>query len=133
MRVSTPALYSMKKLAFVFLIGVITGAISWGSAGLVSDRFEPFDSEVGFYSSQFILSTVAFYIGYKRGVIALFAYFVAAHVGMNLFAFIFGGSEQRAWALLAMVTTILLLVFPLIFGLAGKTVDVIQKKYDKAI
>ncbi len=126
------ALYLMKKLAFVILVGVFSGALSWASAGVVSDRFEPFDSEIGFYFSQAILSIFAIYAGYKLGVIALLIYLVAAHAGLNLYAFIFGGAEHRAWALLAVVTTIFLLVFPLIFGLIGKSVYVMQKKYNKS-
>lgn len=118
----------MKKLVFVVLVGVFAGALSWASAGVVSDRFEPFDSEIGFYFSQLILSIFAIYAGYKLGVIALLIYLIGAHVGLNLYAFIFGGAEQRAWALLLVFTAILLLIFPLILGLTGKLIYVLQKR-----
>ena len=121
----------MKKLVFVVLVGVFAGALSWASAGVVSDRFEPFDSEIGFYFSQFILSIFAIYAGYKLGVIALLIYLIGAHVGLNLYAFIFGDAEQRAWALLLVFTAILLLIFPLILGLTGKLIYVLQKRSDK--
>ena len=123
---------SRKKLVFVILVGVFSGALSWASAGVVSDRFEPFDSETGFYFSQSILSIFAIYAGYKLGIGALLIYLIGAHVGLNLYAFIVGGAEQRAWALLLVFTTIFLLIFPLIFGLTGKLIYVIQKKSNKS-
>ncbi|MCH7743828.1 MAG: hypothetical protein IIB71_14330 [Proteobacteria bacterium] len=120
----------MKKLAPVVLAGLFFGVLSWASAGMVSDRFEPFDSETGFYLSQFILSAFAVYAGYRLGVVALLSYLVAAHVGMNIYAYLFGDAEHRAWVLLGLVTTILLLVIPLIFGLIGKSAYIIRKKYN---
>ncbi len=122
---------SRKKLVFVILVGVFSGALSWASAGVVSDRFEPFDSATGFFVSQFILSIFAIYAGYKLGVVALLIYLIGAHVGLNLYAFIFGGAEQRAWALLLVFTAILLLIFPLILGLTGKLIHMLQKRSNK--
>ena len=115
----------------IILAGVFAGALSWASAGVVSDRFEPFDSGTGFFVGQLILSIFAIYAGYKLGVIALLIYLIGAHVGLNLYAFIFGGDEQRAWALLLVFTAITLLIFPLILGLTGKLIYVLQKRSDK--
>ena len=115
----------------IILAGVFAGALSWASAGVVSDRFEPFDSGTGFFVGQLILSIFAIYAGYKLGVIALLIYLIGAHVGLNLYAFIFGGDEQRAWALLLVFTAITLLIFPLILGLTGKLIYVLQKRSNK--
>lgn len=41
-------LYFMNNLISLILLGIVVGAVSWGSAGIVSDRFEPFDSDIGF-------------------------------------------------------------------------------------
>lgn len=120
----------MKKMTLAVLAGLFFGALSWASAGMVSDRFEPFDTEIGFYFSQAILSIFAIYTGYRSGVVALLIYLVAAHVGLNVYAFVLGNAEHRAWALLGLFTTIPLLFIPLVSGLVGKIIFVIQKKYD---
>jgi len=122
----------MKNLLALILLGIVVGAASWGSAGIVSDRFEPFDSDDGFYFSQFILCSAAIVIGYKYGVIALLEYLIAAYIGMNLYSYVMGGPEQRAWVLLGMVTTTVLLVFPLLFGLVGKTIKAMKMKYNNS-
>lgn len=122
----------MKKLARLLLVGAIAGAVSWGGAELVSGRFEPFDSDAGYYFSQVVLSLGAIYAGYTQGVVGLFGFLLAAHVGMNSYSYIAGGSEQRSWALLGMLTTTLLLVYPLILGLAGTAVRLMAGKRGKA-
>ena len=122
-----------KKMSFVVFVGFFTGALSWASAGIVSNNFEPFDSGIGFFFSQSILSVVAVAVavGYKSGIKMLLIYLAVAYVGMNVYAFTFGGDEYRAWVLLAAVTTIFLLVIPLIFGLLGRSINLIQNKYGK--
>ena len=110
----------MKKQLSIFAIGIIAGAASWAVVGLVSDRFEPFDSTAGFYTGQFILSVIAFWTGYKKQITYLLIYLIAVHIGMNTYAYIFGGLEHRAWARLGLITTLMLLIYPLIFGVIGK-------------
>lgn len=48
---------------------------------------------------MYLLSIFAIYSGYKFGVIALLVYLAAAHADLNLYAFILGDAEQRAWTL----------------------------------
>ena len=55
-------LYFMKRTYLSIISGFALGAASWAVVPLVSDRFEPFDSELGFYIGQSILSLVALYI-----------------------------------------------------------------------
>ncbi len=123
----------MNNLIIACFVGVVAVAMSWGVVGLVSDRYEPFDSGIGFLIGQFILSAIAFRVGYKKKPGDLIVYLVAAYVGMNSYSYIFGGSEQRAWVLLGMITTIALIVFPLIFGVIGRIVRNVQQKYNKAL
>ncbi|MES9907005.1 MAG: hypothetical protein ABW150_00675 [Candidatus Thiodiazotropha sp.] len=117
----------MKNMIFVITVGIIAGTTSWAVVGLVSDRYEPFDSDTGFYIGQFILSTIALWVGYNKKLIDLVVYLVAAYFGMNAYSYIFGGSEQKAWVMLGMITTISLIVFPSIFGIIGKLVGYMQR------
>ena len=122
----------MKNKIIIFTIGIIAGAASWGVVSLVSDRYEPFDSGLGFFVGQFMLSIIAFWIGYKKRFKDLAVYLTGAYVGMNAYAYIFGGSEQRAWASLGMVTTISLIIIPLVFGVIGISVNSLRQKYNRA-
>ena len=92
-------------------IGLLVGAFSWGIVSIVSDKFEPFDSEVGFYTGQFILSVISLYFGYKNGFKTVLLYLVGAYIGMNSYAYIFGGGEAQAWYLLGLITTLVLLAY----------------------
>ena len=116
----------MKKL--IILIGVIAGAASWGVVALISDKYEPFDSTAGFLVGQFMLSAIAWRIGYKQKFSDLAVYLLGAYVGMNTYSYIFGGGEQRAWVLLGLITTVGLLVIPFVCGLLAKLVTCIQQK-----
>ena len=110
----------MKKVETSFLGGLVLGAVSWAIVPLVSDRFEPFDSELGFYLGQSILSAASFYLGFSNGLKSVFMFTIGVYVGCNVYPFIFGSSEQRAWALLLLITSITLCVIPLAFGFFGK-------------
>jgi len=122
----------MKNLVRTISFGVLAGATSWAVVGLVSDRYEPFDSDAGFYIGQFILSIIAIWVGYKKKFIDLVVYLLSAYLGMNAYSYVFGGSEQRAWAVLGLITTISLIVIPLLFGIIGKIARFIKYKYNKA-
>ena len=121
----------MNKIAIP--IGLLLGAFSWGVVSLVSDRFEPFDSETGFYIGQIVLSVGAIYFGYKNGVKTVLIYLIGAHLGMNIYAYIFGSSETRVWFQLGLVTTLALLIYPLISGVIGKLIRYAQKTYNKSL
>lgn len=122
----------MKDLLGTASAGVIAGAASWAVVGLVSDVNEPFDSEVGFYVGQFALSVIAVLLGYRKKFRDLVVYLLSAYFGMNAYSYIFGGSEHRGWAVLGLITTINLVVYPLVFGLIGKLARAIRYKYKQA-
>ncbi len=110
----------MKKVETSFLSGLVLGAVSWAIVPLVSDRFEPFDTELGFFLGQSILSAASFYFGFSNGLKSVFKFTLGVYVSSNFYAYIFGSSEQRAWAYLLLITAITLCVIPLAFGFIGK-------------
>ena len=119
------------KIFPLLILGFFLGALSWGIVSLVSDRFEPFDSGVGWFIGQFILSAMAFGVGYQLGIRQVFIFAFSAYVGMNAYAYLFGGSEQRAWFFLGLITTLALLVIPTIFGLCGRVLKYVRSKFRK--
>ena len=121
----------MNKIAIP--TGLLLGAFSWGVVSLVSDGFEPFDSEAGFYIGQAILSVGAIYFGYKNGLKSVLFYLIGAHIGMNVYAYIFGYSDTRIWFQLGLLTTLVLLFYPLISGVIGKLIQYAQKTYNKSL
>ena len=117
----------MKKFVLALFGGLIIGALSWAVVPIVSDRFEPFDSTSGFYSCQFIMSSIAAYYGYNYRFGLLATLFIGLHTGQNLYAYVFGGSERRNWFLLGLFTTLALLVFPLVAGIVDYIIQRIRK------
>jgi hypothetical protein len=118
----------MKNKIATFLLGILAGALSWAIVSLVSNRFEPFDSDVGFYSGQLILSITALYIGYKKKFSYLIIYILGAYLGMNVYANIAGDS---GWWQLLLITSVVLVIFPLAFGVIGSIIYSIRKKLNK--
>ncbi|HEB94363.1 MAG TPA: hypothetical protein ENI94_13065 [Gammaproteobacteria bacterium] len=117
----------------LIIIGFVAGAVSWAVVSIVSDKFEPFDSSIGFISGQIILSSIAFWIGYKKRIIALFIYLLTSYLGMNVYAYVFGSSEQKAWILLGMFSALFLMFFPLLSGVIGKIINTVQYKYNNRV
>lgn len=113
------------RVLFFITIGIVVGAASWGSVSLVSDRFEPFDSDIGFWVSQAILIVAASWIGFRSGALPLLVFVLGAYVGINSFAYMFGGPEARAWATLGLFTSVGLLLLPATFGVFGKLLCVL--------
>ena len=108
----------MKKTVLL-LAGALLGTFSWLLAATVSGKFEPYDSESGFLVTQIILSCACLAVGIQRGMVDCLILVFGAYVGMNAFAFAFGGSETRAWAMLGLITSVALLIYPVLAGLIG--------------
>ena len=123
----------MKEQIIALSIGLLAGAVSWAVVAVVSGQFEPFDSGIGFALGQIVLSVIAFWIGYRKKINVLFGFLLGAWVGMNVYAYTFGSSEQKAWILLGIFSTLFLMFYPLLFGVIGKIVNIIQQKYNKKI
>ena len=58
-------------------------------------------------------------VGFKRGMVDCIILVFGAHLGMNALTFAFGGSESRAWAMLGLITTVALVIYPVLAGLIG--------------
>ena len=52
-----------------------------------------------------------------------------AYLGMNAFAFALGGSETRAWAMLGLITTVALVIYPILAGLIGAVAGAALTKF----
>jgi hypothetical protein len=118
----------LKRYSLVFVVGLLLGAVSWGSVSLVSGKFEPYDSTIGLYIGQAILMAAAFGVGFRNGVVVLLVFIVGAHLGMNAYAYVFGSPDTRAWFAMGLLISILLVIFPMLSGLLGKLVYAILKK-----
>lgn len=104
---------------FMFIAGMALGAASWGLGAMLSGRFEPFDSLTGFLLTQCVLGGAALVVGIRLGGCSLLSLVLGAYLGLNLHAYAFGGSEARAWVWLGAVTTVALIMLPLLAGIAG--------------
>ncbi|WP_265943288.1 hypothetical protein [Dechloromonas sp. A34] len=98
--------------------GIVLGALSWSLAAIASGHFEPYDSGLGLLANQLVLSVPAGLLALKRGARACLVLVLGSYLGMNLYAFTFGGGEQRAWLSLGMVASLLLIIVPLLVALA---------------
>ena len=111
-----------------FATGFALGALSWAVVPLVSDNFEPFDNGAGFLIGQVIMSAGAFYFAFSKGFKNILLYMLAIYIGQNLYAYVFGTANTRSWALLLLITSLVLCFFPLIAAVAGKVTYVISGK-----
>ena len=121
----------MKKTYISLISGLVLGAASWAIVPLVSDVFEPMDNELAFFLGQSVLSVVSFYFGYSYGLKQVFIYIFGVYVSCNVYSYVFGSSEARAWAYLGLITLFLFLcLIPLDYGILGKLVSIGKKKYN---
>jgi hypothetical protein len=108
----------------IFVIGFILGCLSWAICPLVSDRFEPFDTGIGFLIGQVIMAVFTVYIGFIANYKKLLLAVLGLYLGQNAYAYVVGGSEAKAWAVLLLFTSIFLCIIPLVFGLSAKGINV---------
>jgi hypothetical protein len=108
----------MKHLATMFA-GIALGAFGWGISHWVSGQFEPYDSGAGFLATQIVLVPAAAMAGYRWGIAASFVLVLGGYIGLNGYAYVLGGSESRAWAMLGAISTLLLVIVPAVAGLLG--------------
>ena len=123
----------MNKFYLALIYGVLFGALSWAIVPFVSGKYEPFDSEAGFYTGQLLLSVLSVYLGYKHGLKYVLIFVSGIYVSSNIYPYIFGSSESRAWAISGLITTLSLCIFPLLFGVAGKVLKISYIKYIKPL
>ena len=75
--------------------GAVLGMLSWAAALAASGQFEPYDSGRGLLANQFVLSLPAVVLAARYRPFAPLLFLLGAYVGMNLYAYAFGGSEHR--------------------------------------
>lgn len=114
------------------IAGVILGAASWGLGSVLSGTFEPFDSLTGFLTTQVMLSGGALLVALTTGGRSLTLLILGGYLGLNLYPYVFGGPETRAWALLAALTTMFLTVIPSLAGVAGLLIRRVRRKFQTA-
>ena len=108
----------MRPLVSRFVAGLALGALSWSCAALVSGTFEPYDSGVGLLVNQLLLAMPAALVTWRHRAAGAVALLAGAYLGMNAYAYGFGGSESKAWAALGAVVSLLLIVAPMVLVLA---------------
>lgn len=121
----------MKRTSTSLVVGLILGAVSWAIVPIMSGRFEPFDSEIGFYTGQIMLATAAFYLGFTHGMKQVLVYIVGVYIGSIIYAYVFGSSDARALIIFGLIVTWGLCIFPLLSGIIGKLVRIGKIKYNK--
>ncbi|HRH06543.1 MAG TPA: hypothetical protein PK702_12045 [Burkholderiaceae bacterium] len=100
-----------KAVGFI-AFGIVTGAFSWSISSLLSGTFEPYDSSTGLLLNQIILAMPVGYISWRYKPMASVLFLLGTYFGMNSYAYIFGGTEAKAWALLGAITSLFLVVAP---------------------
>lgn len=101
--------------------GAVIGALSWFIASLVSGKFEPYDSSVGLLVNQFILSASVAFLAWRYRAAVPLLFMAGAYSGLNGYAYVFGSSETRAWAVLGAAVSVLLILMPMSFALGAVT------------
>jgi hypothetical protein len=114
---------------YSFASGLVLATVSWAVVPVVSDSFEPFDSELGFYLGQSFLSVAAFLIGCFFSGKHVLIYLLGAYISNNLYPYVFGSSESRTWAALGLATTLLLCIYPALSGMLGIIVRKICSRF----
>ena len=115
----------------IFIVSLMLGAASWAVCPLVSDRIEPFDTGIGFIIGQFLMVTFTAYVGWTTNTISVIYSVVGLYISQNAYAYIFGSGEARAWAILLLITSITLCIFPLISGLTTRGIHVFLQRHKK--
>lgn len=124
-------LFNLLTRKNIFLVGIIIGGLSWAICPLVSDKFEPFDTGLGYVLGQILMTSFTVYIGFNGGFRNLLVAVFGAYVGQNAYAFTFGSDETRAWFLLLMFTSLFLCVIPLLAGIVSMFISKYKTRYEK--
>ena len=119
--------------AIIFIVSLVLGAASWAVCPLVSESFEPFDTSLGLLIGQSVMIIFTVYVGWKTNTINVILSVVGLYIGQNIYSYIFGSSEAKAWAALLLITSTVLCVFPLIGGLIARGVNGILQRQSKNI
>ena len=121
------------KNGALLLAGIIVGALSWVICPLVSGQFEPFDTGIGFILGQLLMSLFTVVVGWYASTRNLLVSILGIYFGQNIYAYIFGTSEAKAWAILLLFTSITLCIFPIIAGFSARGINSFVQKHKPSI
>ena len=88
---------------------------------------------VSFVIGQFFMVTFFTYVGWTTNTINVILSVSGLYLSQNVYAYIFGTSEARAWAILLLLTSITLCILPLISGLTTRGIHVFLQRQTKRI
>lgn len=112
--------------------GSVAGAVSWAVVPVVSGKFEPFDSTVGLFANQIVLSIPVVIVAWRYRLSTALLLALGAYIGINAYVFALGGAEHRAWWALGAVVSTGLFAAPLVAAFAAvairKLLESIGKK-----
>ena len=97
----------------------------------IFDTFEPFDTEFGFLIGQSFMLIFMVYVGWSSSFKQLLIGLIGLYLSQNMYAYIFGTSEQKAWALLLLITSLALCIIPLVSGLIARFIKISYAAYTK--
>jgi hypothetical protein len=100
----------------LLLAAVLLGVVAYGVAHLVSGRLEPFDSGTGLLVTQAVLGPAAVLAGWRGGGRILAVLLLGSYMGVNVYPYVVGGPESRAWAALGALTSLTLVAIPALLG-----------------
>jgi hypothetical protein len=115
----------------ILSLGFILGCLSWAVCPLISDRFEPFDTNTGFLIGQIIMALFTVYVGFFTGHRKVLVAVLGLYLGQNAYSYFLGGSEAKAWALLGLLTITFLCITPLVFGLLASGIKLLLQNLNK--
>jgi hypothetical protein len=111
----------------VFTLSLLMGFVAYALVSIVSDKFEPFDSELGFYLGQFCMSAFAIFISWKFKFLDLLITTLGLYLGLVSYGYIFGSGDAKAWFVLSLVTLTSLCIIPFLLG----SITILIKKFKK--
>lgn len=124
------------SLLWVILGGGLLGALSWLLPWGISEHFEPYDSGLGMFINQLLLTLPALVIVWFYRLHIGLLLLMSAYLGLNLATFMFGSSETRAWFGLGTVVSLILFIGPVALALilallrSSWLVRIVKKLFD---
>jgi hypothetical protein len=116
------ALVRPPNALLIFIGGFLLGMLSWFASLTVSGKFEPYDSTYGLLANQLVLSGATAALALRYRPQTFFLCLLGSYVGMNVYAYAFGGSEHKVWALLGAFSSVFLIVLPGLIGVVAATI-----------
>lgn len=119
------------KVSTVFIVCFLLGAFSWAICTLFFDTFEPFDAGGGFYIGQISMLLFMVYVGWTTSFKHIIVGTAGLYLSQNSYAYLLGSGDQKAWALLLLITSLSLCILPFLGGAFARGVKIGYSKYSQ--